>query len=260
MATTNAGHAQQCGTVHHALDDNYHPHSRAQQTQTVETYNNGHPNDDELKIKDSLYLFKQTINGQKNLWGLVPEEEEEEMRNVKKRSDSVPTSAAARKNKRSQHARHRHRQRVTTAAARRQSAPKSLQNQYEDGFPPCCDGRMEARKFRGCRPGFRDSTMSVSIKGIEFTAVAVPHRQRSCINTEVAEGLGLCVHTVCYYTEPLLGSFVNQTFHSIPTYLGSSKQCRVSSEFDVVDMKYYDVYLGADLLPVYLKEHPNYVL
>ncbi|KAF9142692.1 hypothetical protein BGX30_002372 [Mortierella sp. GBA39] len=221
--------------------------------------NNRHRN---RRTRLSPYSVKATNSNAQNLWGLVPEEEE--MRNVKKRGDSTPTSAAASKNKRSQQARHRHRQRVATTAARRQRAPKSVQNQYEDEFPPCCDARLEALfddKFRGCRPGFRDSTMSVSIKGIEFTAVAAPHRQRSCISTEVAEGLGLCVHIVCYYSESMVGSdFVKQTLHSIPTYLGPSKQCRVSSEFDVVDMEYYDVYLGADLLPVYLKEHPNYVL
>jgi len=67
MATTSAGPAQQCGTAPHALDDNQHPHTRAHQIHAIENCNNGHPKDDELKIKDTLSLFKKNNNGQKNL-------------------------------------------------------------------------------------------------------------------------------------------------------------------------------------------------
>ncbi|KAF8947066.1 hypothetical protein BGZ47_010408 [Haplosporangium gracile] len=263
-ANNDGGHAQR-GTVHDALDDTYHPHTRA--NLTVVNYNNGHPNDDEPKIKDTLYLFNKNNDGQKSHWGHVPEEE---MINVKKRGDSAPTSTAAaasennNKNKRSQQVRRRLRQRLVAAAARRRRTPKSLQDQYEDEFPPCYAARSQAlldSKFRGSRLGFHHSPIIVLIKGIEFTALAVPGRQRSCLSTEVTEGLGLYVDNVCYYNEALPGGdkFVKQTIHSIPVYLGP-KKCRVSSEFDVEDMEYYDLYLGADLLPVYLKEHFHYTL
>ncbi|KAG0072425.1 hypothetical protein BGZ90_011922 [Linnemannia elongata] len=69
--------------------------------------------------------------------------------------------------------------------------------------------------------------MPILIKGIEFTGIAVPELQRSCISSEVTEDLGICVHTVCYYYgEALVGEYVQQqALHSIPAYLGFSKQC-----------------------------------
>lgn len=71
--------------------NNCHPNDNELET----NYNYGHPNDDEPKIKDILYLFNKNNNGQKNLWGLVLEEEE--MRNVKKRNNFTPTPVVAAK-------------------------------------------------------------------------------------------------------------------------------------------------------------------
>ncbi|KAF9090810.1 hypothetical protein BGX29_010402 [Mortierella sp. GBA35] len=107
--------------------------------------------------------------------------------------------------------------------------------------------------FRGPEPGDNRIVFPVKIKNVELTALLVTGRPVTCVDTKVAEGLGLKfghnrIARMSREASGLTGYMTDKTMQTMTSVPVKFKEMTKARFMDVDDLDYYDIHIGMDLM------------